>query len=106
MMASAFLHAGAVLDRPECNALALKVLSRIWAEAWDDAGGMAHVIGRPAPQGLVGDNVQAAAAFLVAYAATGGGVWLTRTVAVATHCGRGHLEYDSGGFFILVVDSS
>src|SRR5256886_11578299 len=33
MMAAAFLHAGAVLDRPECNTLALKVLSRIWAEA-------------------------------------------------------------------------
>src|SRR4029077_8513533 len=46
MMASAFLHAGAVLDRPECNALALKVLSRIWDEAWDEARGMSHVVGR------------------------------------------------------------
>src|SRR6058998_3035733 len=46
MMAAAFLQAGAVLDRPECNTLALKVLSRIWAEAWDDARGIAHVIGR------------------------------------------------------------
>src|SRR5437762_3952676 len=67
MMAAAFLHAGAVLDRPECNALALKVLSRIWAEAWDDARGMAHVIGRPEPHGLLADNVQAAAASLDAY---------------------------------------
>src|SRR5438309_613347 len=46
MMASAFLHAGAVLDRPECNALALKVLTRISAEAWDEDRGMSHVIGR------------------------------------------------------------
>jgi len=47
MMASAFLHAGAVLDRPECNALALKVLERIWSEAWDEGRGMGHVIGGP-----------------------------------------------------------
>src|SRR5437870_1265046 len=43
IMASAFLHAGAVLARPECNTLALKVLRRIWAEAWHDGRGMAHV---------------------------------------------------------------
>src|SRR2546426_7887129 len=81
MMAAAFLHAGAVLDRPECNTLALKVLSRIWAEAWDDARGMAHVIGRPEPHGLLDDNVQAAAAFLDAYEATGDDAWLTRPLA-------------------------
>src|SRR5258706_413609 len=34
VMAAAFLHAGAVSDRPECNALALKVLERILQEAW------------------------------------------------------------------------
>src|SRR5439155_1531523 len=49
MMASAFLHAGAMLDRPDCNALALKVLERIWSEAWDDGGGMGHVIDRAEP---------------------------------------------------------
>src|SRR5947208_15645247 len=41
MMAAAFLHAGAVLDRPECNALALKVLRPIWAEAWDHGRALA-----------------------------------------------------------------
>src|SRR5439155_1157178 len=80
MMAAAFLHAGAVLDRPDCNALALKVLSRIWAEAWDDARGMAHVIGRPEPHGLLDDNIQTAAAFLDAYEATGEEAWLARAV--------------------------
>src|SRR5207244_7484270 len=53
MMAAAFLHAGAVLDRPECNALALQVLERIWAEAWDEGRGMGHVIGRAEPRGLL-----------------------------------------------------
>src|SRR5205807_3028068 len=53
MMAAAFLHAVAVLDRPECNALALQVLERIWAEAWDEGRGMGHVIGRAEPRGLL-----------------------------------------------------
>src|SRR5437764_574251 len=52
MMASAFLHAGAVLDRPDCNALALKVLERIWSEAWDEGGGMGHVIDGAEARGL------------------------------------------------------
>src|SRR5881628_1702355 len=104
MMAAAFLQAGAVLDRPECNTLALKVLSRIWAEAWDDARGMAHVIGRPEPQGLLDDNVQAAAAFLDAYEATGDDAWLTRAVAVAHHCGRVHWDEATGGFFDVARD--
>src|SRR5207302_741605 len=71
MMAAAFLHAGAVLDRPECNALALKVLERIWAEAWDEGHGMGHVIGRAEPRGLLEDNVDAGAALLDAWGATG-----------------------------------
>jgi len=102
MMASAFWHAGAVLDRPECNALALKVLSRIWAEAWDDAGGMSHVIGRAEPRGLLEDNVQAAAAFLDAYEATGDEVWRTRATEVMQYCGRAHWDDEKGGFFDVV----
>jgi len=80
MMASALLHAGAVLDRPECNRLALRALHRIWAEAWDGARGMAHVIGRPEPRGLLEDNIHAAAAFLDAYEATGDDPWLARAL--------------------------
>src|SRR5213083_1348501 len=106
MMAAAFLHAGAVLDRPECNTLALKVLSRIWAEAWDDSRGMAHVVGRAEPHGLLEDNVQAAAAFLDAYEATGDDAWLTRALAVAHHCGRVHWDEATGGFFDVARDRS
>jgi uncharacterized protein len=104
MMASAFLHAGAVLDRAECNALALKVLERIWAEAWGEGGGMGHVIGRPEPRGLLEDNVQAAAAFLDAYEATGADDWLTRATTVMHYCGRAHWDDAKGGFFDVARD--
>src|SRR5438094_2346448 len=104
MMAAAFLHAGAVLDRPECNTLALKVLSRIWAEAWDDGRGMAHVIGRAEPRGLLEDNIHAAAAFLDAYDTKGDEAWLVRAIAVARHCVRAHWDEQAGGFFDLARD--
>src|SRR5207249_4764510 len=82
MMAGAFLHAGAVLDRRECNTLALAVLERIWNEAWREQSGMAHVLGRDEPRGMLDDNVQSAAAFLDAYEATGDARWLDRSARV------------------------
>jgi len=106
MMASAFLHAGAVLDRPECNSLALKVLDRIRAEAWDEGRGMGHVIGRADPRGLLEDNVHAAAAFLDASEATGDDAWLTRAIAVMRYCGRAHWDEEKGGFFDVARDRS
>jgi uncharacterized protein YyaL (SSP411 family) len=99
MMASAFLHAGAVLDRPECNQLALRVLGRVWSEAWDEGRGMGHVIGRAEPHGLLEDNVHAAAAFLDAYEATGDEAWISRAAAVMHHCSRAHWDETKGGFF-------
>src|SRR3954469_25622248 len=59
MMAGALLQAGAVLDRTECNAIALKVLERIWSDGWDAASGMSHVLGRTDLRGMLDDNVQA-----------------------------------------------
>ena len=99
MMASAFLHAGAVLDRPDCNALALRVLGRIWTEAWREGRGMGHVIDRAEPRGLLEDNVHAAAAFLDAYEATGDETWRTRAISVIEHCRRAHWDDAGGGFF-------
>jgi len=99
MMAAAFLQAGAVLDRPECNALALKVLERIWKEAWGVGSGMSHVLGRTEPRGMLDDNVQAAAAFLDAYEATGAAAWLERATAVMTYCGAAHWDDAAGGYF-------
>jgi uncharacterized protein len=104
MMASAFLHAGAVLDRPDCNQLALRVLERIWQEAWDEARGMGHVIDRVEPRGLLEDNVHAAGAFLDALEATGDEAWLTRAIAVMAHCRRAHWDDAGGGFFDVARD--
>jgi len=104
MMAAAFLQAGAVLDRPECNTLALKVLDRIWNEAWDSNGGMSHVIGRTDPLGMLDDNVQAAAAFLDAYEATGGAAWRARATAVMSYCAGGHWDDAAGGYFDIARD--
>ncbi|HSD32244.1 MAG TPA: thioredoxin domain-containing protein [Gemmatimonadales bacterium] len=107
MMASAFLHAGAVLDRPECNALALKVLERVWTEAWDAERGMGHVLGRAAevPRGMLDDNVQCAAAFLDAHEATGRDDWRERAAAVMTYCAAAHWAAHwgdpAGGYFDL-----
>jgi hypothetical protein len=105
MMAGAFLQAGAVLDRPECNDLALKVLERIWQGAWGVGHGMGHVLGRDEPRGLLDDNVQSAAAFLDAYEATGESAWLDRAVQVMTYVAGAHGD-DSGGFFDLARGGS
>ena len=107
MMAGAFLQAGAVLDRPECNTLALQVLERVWKEAWSESHGMRHVLGRsgdaPAGPGLLDDNVQSAAAFLDAYEATGIDAWRDRAVAVMTYCATAHWAAhwgdSAGGYF-------
>ncbi len=110
MLAAAFLRAGAVLDRPECNALALAALERIWRETWDEERGMGHVIGRSEPRGMLEDNVQGAAAFLDAFEATGHEDWLARAARVMAYCtaahwddaageGRGAEGGGGGGFF-------
>jgi uncharacterized protein YyaL (SSP411 family) len=106
MLASAFLHAGAVLDRPECNRLALRVLERIWGEAWEAERGIGHVIGRAEPRGLLDDHVHAAAAFLDAYEATGEAAWLERATAVMRHCGRTHWDPKDGGFRDVAPDGT
>ena len=98
MMAAAFLQAGAVLNRPECNDLALRVLERIWSEAWDVGSGMSHVLGRREPCGILDDNVQAAAAFLDAYEATGDDKWPERATAVMTYCEKAHADGTAGYF--------
>ena len=102
MMASAFLQAGAVLDRSECNALAVKVLERIWSEAWAEERGMSHVLGRTEPRGMLDDNVQAAAAFLDAYEATGESTWFERATQVMKYCEATHAD-GTGGYFDIAT---
>jgi len=104
MMAGAFLQAGAALDRRECNSLALAVLERIWNEAWREQSGMAHVLGRDEPRGMLDDNVQSAAAFLDAYEATGDARWLDRSARVMAWCAAAHWDDATGGYFDLARD--
>ena len=104
MMAGALLQAGAVLDNPACNTVALQVLERIWTEAWNEERGMAHVIGRAEPRGMLDDAVQAAAAFLDAYEATGERAWLDRAIQVMRYCGSAHWDGAAGGYFDLARD--
>jgi len=106
MLASAFLHAGAVLERSECETLAVAVLERIWGEAWSEERGMAHVIDRPEPRGFLDDNIHAAAAFLDAHEVTGDGQWLARAVAVMRYCQGAHWDPGAGGFFDLAPHAS
>src|SRR5207302_10978284 len=104
MMAAAFLQAGAVLDRPECNTLALRVLERIWQEAWSAERGMTHALGRLEPRGLLDDHVQAAAAFLDAYEAEGEARWLERAIVVMRRAVAQHWDEAAGGFWDIARD--
>ena len=101
MMAGAFLEAGATLDQPECNTLALKVLDRMWATAWTEGEGLSHRMDGSGPRGFLDDQVHAAAALLDAHEATGEPVWLERATAVMHYCLAAHWDTASGGFFDL-----
>ena len=101
MMAGAFLQAGATLELPDCNTLALKVLERMWENAWDVGSGMSHRLDGTGPRGFLDDNVHAAAALLDAYEATGENHWLERATAVMRHCLAVHWDEAGGGFFDL-----
>ncbi len=52
MLAEALLEAGAILDRPECTAQALRTLERIWTEGWDPDRGLPHRLDGPRPSSL------------------------------------------------------
>jgi uncharacterized protein YyaL (SSP411 family) len=58
---------------------------------------MAHVLDRAEPRGMLDDNVQAAAAFLDAYEATGTVAWLERATDVMTYCAAAHWDDAAGG---------
>jgi uncharacterized protein YyaL (SSP411 family) len=106
MMAGAFLQAGAVLDRPECNALALKVLEVMWEKAWDGGSGMSHRLSGGEPRGFLDDNVQAAAALLDAYEATGLERWLERATTVMEYVFHAHGDAAAGGLFDLAAGAA
>jgi hypothetical protein len=102
MLAGAFLQAGAVLDRTECNELALACLERVWGEGWHEGTGMSRVIGRSTPAGMLDDQVQSAYAFVDAFEATGAPAWLDRAVTVMEHVERAHGD-PAGGYWDIAT---
>jgi len=100
MLAGALLQAGALLGRPECDTLALRVLDRLWSDAWREGAGMSHVVGRPRPAGWLEDQVHAAAAFLDGFEATGNREWLERAERVMEHVESAHGD-PAGGYWDL-----
>jgi len=83
MMAEAFLEASGVLGRHDCREFALRTLERLWSEAWQSGGGMAHRAGAAAPAVLLDDQVQAASAAIAAFEHTGAVQWLERAQKLA-----------------------
>jgi uncharacterized protein YyaL (SSP411 family) len=65
---------------------------------------MCHALGRAEPRGMLDDNVQAAAAFLDAYEATGTAAWLERAISVMHYCAAAHWDDAAGGYFDVPGD--
>ncbi len=70
MFVSAYLEASRILQRDDCRDYALRTLDRMLTEAWDAEKGFAHRLGGPRLDGVLDDQVFAAAALLDAYEAT------------------------------------
>jgi uncharacterized protein YyaL (SSP411 family) len=70
LMASAWLEAARVLNRPDCRAFALRTLDRLLAQAWSSQDGFARWAGAPQRPGLLEDQVYGALALLDAFEAT------------------------------------
>jgi len=103
MLAEAFLEAGAILDRPDCTAQALRTLERIWGDGWDADRGLPHRLPRsPVPDprpSLLDDQVQAASAMLAAYEHTGEDRWLGRAEQILGRMVADLWDAEGGGFF-------
>jgi uncharacterized protein len=99
MFISAYLEAGAVLERKDCTEFALKSLERLIKEGWDEANGFRHRIGGPELAGSLDDQIFAGMALLDAYEATLEPRYFDlaeRTLKLAI---QNYGDPDGGGFF-------
>ncbi|HEU4474385.1 MAG TPA: thioredoxin domain-containing protein, partial [Gemmatimonadales bacterium] len=96
MMASAMLRAGAVLDDEAARAHALATLELLRDES-AETDAVSHTPGGVA--GLLDDQVQAAAAALDAYEATGRAEWLAWGERLMERVWRDYRDEASGGLF-------
>jgi len=108
MMCEAFLEAGAILDREDCTAFALKTLERLWTEGFVAGEGMPHRLA-PRAEGtprsplpgpwLLEDQVHTASALLAAFEHTGEGRWLDRARELVDMTLAFYWDDADGGFF-------
>ena len=105
MLAESFLEAGAVLERADLTAFAIKTLERLWDEAFVPGHGMVHrlsadpLIRSSAGPWLLDDQVQSASAFLGAFEHTGDGKWLDRGRELTDMMLAFYWDEADGGFF-------
>jgi uncharacterized protein len=108
MLADAFFTAGAVLERDDVTAFALKTCERLWDAGFVPGEGMARRIpperrtdgpaDRKTGPWMLEDQVHSAAAFLTAYEHTGDGRWLDRARELM-HMVEVFYSADDGGYF-------
>jgi uncharacterized protein YyaL (SSP411 family) len=96
MMASAMLRAGAVLGDPWARHHALATLQLLRRES-PEPDALPHTPG--GVQGLLDDQVQAAAASLDAYEITGDRAWLAWSEGIMERVWRDYWDEGSGGLF-------
>ncbi len=98
-MASSFLEAARVLDRPELQDVALAALDFLWRVMNRENEGMLHYYdGEPRGSGLLTDQVSAMAGFLDAYEATGQSLYLDRSLSLVRLI-LDRFRDPAGGFF-------
>jgi uncharacterized protein YyaL (SSP411 family) len=99
LFVSVYLEAARVLGRSDCREFALRTLDRILNEAWDPARGFLHRIGGPLLEGVLEDQVFAAAALLDAYEATLDRRYFDHAVQAADLMLSLFGDAEGGGFF-------
>jgi uncharacterized protein YyaL (SSP411 family) len=99
LFVSVYLEAARVLGNAGCREFALRTLDRILDEAWDPARGFLHRIGGPVLEGVLEDQVFAAAALLDAYEATLERRYFDHAVQAADLLLTLFGDAEGGGFF-------
>jgi uncharacterized protein YyaL (SSP411 family) len=97
MMASSYLEAAAVLERPELATAALATVNFLWKDCWLPEGGMCHYWdGEGHLPGLLSDQAWMTHVLLHAYEYTASAEYLHRAQAVATWV-LANLATEAGG---------
>jgi uncharacterized protein len=105
MFVSAYLEAARVLGRDDCREFALKTLDRLIVEAWDESKGFLHRVGGPRLEGMLDDQIFAAAALLDAYESTLEQKYFEKAERTMRLAVERFGDPDGGGFFDRAKDA-